>query len=38
MMAAHSVLPATLEDVKEGAVLPGFIASVTPVHAQPPLN
>ena len=32
MLAARSMLPATLDDVKEGAMLPGFVASVTPVR------
>ena len=31
LIAARTALPASLEDVKEGAILPGFIASATPV-------
>ena len=31
LIAARTALPSSLEDVKEGAILPGFIASATPV-------
>lgn len=31
LIAARAALPSSLEDVKEGAILPGFIASTTPV-------
>ena len=31
LIAARAALPSSLEDVKEGAILPGFIASATPV-------
>ncbi len=34
LLAARAVLPALLDDVKEGAVLPGFVASVTSVRSQ----